>query len=82
MNTKNLFEKIGKCKTGRSWKDNINTDRKELGVEKLNWQKEGYPERGNELFLGSEVWLLYKNLLYSSTKLLQLCKKCFQRRKQ
>jgi hypothetical protein len=79
---KSVFEKIGKCKTGRRLKDNINTDRKELGVEKFTWQKEGYPERGNELFLATDVGLFYKNLLYSSTKLLQLCKKCFQSKKK
>jgi hypothetical protein len=55
---------------------------KNLGWKKFTSQKEGYPERGNEFFLDSEVGLFYKNLLYSSTKLLQLCKKCFQRRKQ
>jgi hypothetical protein len=57
---KNLFEKIGKCKTGRRWKDNINIDRKELGVEKFTWQNEGYPERGNELFLASECKMSVK----------------------
>jgi hypothetical protein len=79
---KKKYSKNGKCKTRRRWEDNINTDRKELGVEKFTSQKEGYPERGNEHFLASEVAFFYKNLLYSSTKLLRLCKKCFQRRKE
>ena len=53
MNKK--IRKNGKCKTGRRWKDNVNTDRKDLGVEKFTSQKEGYPERGNELFLASRL---------------------------
>ena len=77
---KKVFEILGSGRLGADVRIKLTLIGKNV-VWKFTSPKVGYAERGNELFLlPSEVGLFHKYLLYFSTKLLQLCKKCFHRK--